>query len=218
MNELYPKQKQRFKEAYATGTDKWSNNTYVQEGISFLQRLPHNTTVLDIGSGRGNWAYTMADLGMKVIGLDYIPELIERNNADVKLRGYAGRVAFMAGDVFNIPLQDKTIDIVTDFNTLQHIHPNDWNLYTQEVLRVLKPGGFILLVQLSKMTETFINFEPRASKTGNFEIHGFHYHFFTKEEFQDMFGEHCSIVRSEVHTFPHMDNHRYIFTLLQKKA
>jgi len=217
MKENYSSQKEIFQRSYATGTDSWSDHRYTKEILDFVRLLPHKATVLDLGSGRGHWAFAMADLGMKVIGLDYVEELADRNNGEVKNQGYAGHVAFMSGDLFDIPLQEETIDVVTDFGTLQHIDTEDWQDYQIEVSRVLKSGGFLLLVQLSRQTEQFFDFHPNTSTTGNFNLHGLRYHFFDRKEIEDVFKPGYEIIRSEVHTFPEMHNHRYIFTLLKKK-
>lgn len=217
MKETYSSQKEIFQRSYRTGTDTWSDHRYTKEIMDFVRLLPHKSTVLDLGSGRGHWSFMMADLGMKVIGLDFIEELADRNNREVKNQGYAGHVAFMGGDLFDIPLQEETIDVVTDFGTLQHIHPEDWQEYQIEVSRVLKSGGFLLLAQLSRQTEIFFDFQPNKSVTGNYDLDGLHYHFFDKKEIEDIFKPYYEIVRSEVHTFPELRNHRYIFTLLKKK-
>ncbi len=217
MNEKYSSQKEYFQQSYTAGSDVWSDYAYTQEVLNFARLLPHKSMVLDLGSGRGHFSYLLADLGMKVIGLDYIEELKEKNNQFVKEHGYAGRVAFMTGDVLSLPLKEESFDVVTDFGTLQHILPEDWPDYEMEVFRVLKPGGFLLLVELSRQTEHFLNFEPSASTTGNLEAYGLHHHFFDRKEIEDIFGANFSIIKSEVHTFPTMNNHRFIFTLLQKK-
>lgn len=209
--------KESFLQSYATGTDHWSHTPYTKEVLDFARKLPHKGMVLDLGSGRGEWTFALADLGMKVIGLDFIEELTHKNNELVKERGYGGRLAFKTGDLFDIPFQDQTFDAVVDIGTLQHQNPNDWYTYKDEVVRVLKDRGMLLLVQLSRHTELFLTFRPAESDTGNVELYGLPYHFFHRKEFEDIFGQDFSIIQSEVHTFPEAGNHSYIFTLLQKK-
>lgn len=217
MKEKYSSHKEHFQRSYKTGSDTWTDHAYTQHILNFIRLLPHKSMALDLGSGRGHWAYTMADLGMKVIGLDFVEELTDKNNKELQERGYGGHVAFMSGDVFDIPLKEETVDVVTDIETLQHILPEDWQDYVLEVDRVLKPGGFVFLVQLSKQTEQFLDFEPDKSTTGNYSIYELHYHFFERAEIEEMFGTNYSVIRSEVHTFPEIHNHKYMFTLLKKK-
>lgn len=206
-----------FTHAYQTGSDTWTHNRYTEEVLSFFRRLPHKGMVLDLGSGRGEWSFLLADLGMKVVGLDFIEDLTEKNNEKVKERGYGGRVGFKTGNVLSLPFVEEGFESVVDIGTLQHIHPKDWGTYAEEVFRVLKPKGFLLLVELSRQTEQFLSFKPNQETTGNFEYEGLLYHFFDKREIEDVFSFGFSIIKSEVHTFPEIDNHKYIFTLLQKK-
>lgn len=213
----YSSQKEYFEQSYHTGADIWTNHNYTQEILNFVRMLPHKGTVLDLGSGRGHTSFLLADLGMKVIGLDYIEDLTRKNNESVKENGYTGKVAFKTGDILSIPFQEESFDSVVDIATLQHIHPKDWPLYADEVFKVLKPGGFLFLAELSKKTEMFLNFEPVKETTGNFEYEGLLYHFFERKEIEEIFSFGFSIIKSEVHTFPEINNHRYIFTLLQKK-
>jgi ubiquinone/menaquinone biosynthesis C-methylase UbiE len=217
MNTPYSSSKEFFEQAYKTGSDIWTNNNYTQEFLHFARMLPHKGMVLDVGSGRGHMSFLLADLGMKVIGLDYIEELTRKNNELVKEQGYAGNVAFKTGDILSLPFQEESFDVVVDVETLQHIHPKDWQTYADEIFKVLKPGGFLLLVELSKKTENFLGFEPIKETTGNFEYEGLLYHFFDRREYEEMFGYGFSIIKSLIHTFPKINNHRYIFTLLQKK-
>lgn len=217
MNEHNKKHKEYFERSYKTGTDTTDDTEYTSVVLSFLRLLPHRGMVLDLGSGRGHWVYAMADLGMKVIGLDFVEDLTIQNNEDVKERGYAGKVAFMTGDVLDIPLQEETVDAITDFGTLQHIHPINWQDYQIEVCRVLRTGGILLLVELSRTTEQFLDFHPKTSDTGNVDLYGLHHHFFDRKEIEDIFGEQFSILKSEIHTFPNTRNLRYIFTILKKK-
>lgn len=217
MNDQNSSQKEYFEKTYQTGSDIWTNNAYTQELLKFARMLPHKGTVLDLGSGRGHISFLLADIGMKVIGLDYVSELAKKNNEVVKEHGYAGKVAFKTGDILSIPFQEESFDSVIDIGTLHHIHPTRWQKYAEEVFRVLKPGGFLFLAELSRKTEKFLNFEPSKETTGNFEYEGLLYHFFEKKELEEMFNFGFSFIKSEIHTFPAINNQRYIFYLLQKK-
>lgn len=213
----YSSHKEYFEQTYRSGSDIWSHNNYTKQFLDFAKYIPHKGTVLDLGSGRGHMSYILADLGMKVIGLDYVQELTEKNNQFAKEHEYAGRVAFKTGDILNIPFQEESFDAVIDIGTLQHIHPTEWQKYSEEIFRVLKPGGFILLVELSRKTESFLSFKPVQETTGNFEYGGLLYHFFERKEIQEIFSFGFSLIKTEIHTFPEINNQSYIFSLLKKK-
>lgn len=213
----YSSQKEYFRQSYASGTDLWTHYNYTIQFLNFARMLPHKGTVLDLGSGRGHMSFVLADLGMKVIGLDFVDEITQKNNEFVKEHGYAGKVAFKTGDVLSVPFQEETFDSVIDIGTLHHIHPKDWPIYADEVFKVLKPGGFLLLVELSRKTEKFLHFTPSDEITGTIEYEKVLYHFFEKKEIEEIFGFGFSIIKNEIHTFPEINNHSYIFLLLQKK-
>lgn len=213
----YSSHKEYFTQSYTNGTDIWTHNNYTVQLLNFIKSLPHKGTVLELGSGRGHTAYILADLGMKVIGLDFVDEITKKNNEFVREHGYGGKVAFKTGDVLAIPFQEETFDTVVDIGTFHHIHPKDWSIYAEEVFKVLKPGGFLLLVELSRKTDKFLHFTPSDEVTGTIEYEKVLYHFFERKEFEEIFSFGFSIIKSEVHTFPSINNHSYIFTLFKKK-
>lgn len=209
--------KNYFETAYRTGTDIWSQIPYAQKGGLLLEKLSSGAMILDIGSGRGTFAFHLAKLGFKVIGLEYVKQIVEVANAEVKNLGLQGKVAFMHGNALEIPLADASFDAVTDFGLLHHLHNEDYEKYKNEVNRVLKPGGYYLNVSLSKQTKTFFEFSPKASADGEFEKEGLHYKFFSDEEIANIFESNFKIISQKVETIPDHNNWSYISTLLQKK-
>ncbi len=137
-------------------------------------------------------------MGFKVIGIDYIGHLIKINNREVISRNLEGKIRFIEGDVFDINLQNETIDVVTDFGLLQHLVKDDWQKYGSEVNRVLKNGGYVLSVTLSKETKKFYDFSPEESLEADFEKYGVHYHFFTEDELRKVYGNNFKIINAEV--------------------
>jgi SAM-dependent methyltransferase len=53
------------------------------------------------------------------------------------------KVRFVVGDATDLPFPDESFDVVTFFDVLEHI-PADTRAVT-EALRVLRPGGFVLV-------------------------------------------------------------------------
>lgn len=211
----YDAQKKFFETAYRTGTDIWTNKFYQSKVFDFLKILPKESMILDLGTGRGRFPFLMAEMGMKVIGVDYIADLVKINNKEVKAKGFEGRIRFIEGDVFDIPIADNTIDTVTDFGLLQHLYKEDWQKYASEIDRVLKTNGHVLIVCLSKETPKFYDFSPKDSSESDIEKYGAHYHFFTEEEILKIFGESFEKIKSEVF-FPPKEGEGYLIILLRK--
>ena len=215
-------QKQYFQFAYQTGSDIWTHIPYRYQAETMLPTLPEDALVLDIGAGRGLWAAKLVGLGYRVLGIDYVESIVEKVNARIKEDGYTDRARFMVGDARDIPFVDSSFDMVTDIGTLQHIEENDWHMYTDEVYRVLKPSGYYLNVSLSRTTPRFMGWIPKNSIDGNFTKFGVHYHFFSEEEIDTIFGEQFTIIDQQFETYESKsdpgDSVILMFTLMQKNS
>jgi cyclopropane fatty-acyl-phospholipid synthase-like methyltransferase len=177
--------------------------------------------VLDVGSGRGIWLRKMVKLGLRVIGIDIVQDIVDTANEDIKSEDIADRARFMLGDVLDIPFTPESFDAVTDIGLLQHLDKVDWDNYVAEIHRVLKPGGYLLNVSLSRETTRFLDHNPKTAPTGDFEKFGLQYYFFKRKEIKDLFQGRFVVAKQMVRHFdartePH-DGVALVFTLLQKK-
>lgn len=214
----YSYQKKYFETAYATGSDVWTEARIGDNYEKLLTELPAHATILDLGSGRGRLPFMLAREGFKVIGLDYVKQLVDKNNEEVKNHKLGANLRFVEGDIFDIPFADTSFDAVLDLGLMQHMHPEDWSECRAEIVRVLRPGGHYFIVALSKDTPTFLNWLPKNAAFGDFEKEGVFYHFFTKEELHTLFENDFEIVSEQVETVTqHSDKVLYHNLLLKKK-
>jgi ubiquinone/menaquinone biosynthesis C-methylase UbiE len=183
----YSAQRNYFEIAYRTGSDVWTHIPYHHIAMQVLPPLVPDAMVLDLGAGRGLWISKLVADGNRAIGLEYIPEIVRKGNQDIKLHGFADRARFIEGDVRDIPLVDQSFDAVTDIGTVQHLDPVDWDQYASEIRRVVKPGGYVMTVVLSKETSRFLGFLPKKSSQSQFEKFNVSYYFFSKEEMNNLF-------------------------------
>jgi cyclopropane fatty-acyl-phospholipid synthase-like methyltransferase len=183
-------QKNYFEIAYRTGSDVWTHIPYHMIAMKMLPSLPKDALVLDMGAGRGLWISKLVADGNRAIGLENIPDVVKKGNQDIKLHGFEDRARFIFGDVRDIPLVDESFDAVTDIGVLQHLDPADWDKYLSETRRVLKTGGLVLNVSLSKETDRFLGLRPKKSEESRFEKFGVSYYFFSNAEMNDLFGKH----------------------------
>lgn len=104
--------------------------------------LPHHGTVLDFGAGRGQGRledpveyrrrlYDLRGPGRRVIGVDPDPVMLENPLLD--------EAHVLDGD--QLPLPDKTVDIVVADHVFEHIERPA--AVTSELARVLRPGGWL---------------------------------------------------------------------------
>ncbi len=211
----YNSQKEYFQTAYNTGTDNWTQIKFKTKFLEYITYFNEKATILDIGCGRGILSFLLAEIGYKVVGMDYIEKIVSVNNQEVKAKGLAGKLAFISGDVFDIPLLDQSIDIVLDAGLLHHIDKGDWDLYKKEVHRVVKRNGLYLSISLSKETMRYLDFHPKNSDTQDYEKYGVKYHFFKQGEIREIFGPTYELVKEDI--FLAEDGTSLLFTLLKKK-
>lgn len=210
-------QKKMFETAYRTGTDIWTHIPYEKAQKEFTEKLSPNALVLDVGAGRGLFATLLVQSGMRVIGLEYVDEQTQKNNAEVKNKGWESRARFVTGDALDIPFTDASFDAVTDIGLAQHLPAESMPLYLTEVARVLKPGGFFLMTELSKETVVFFDWHPKASENGLFAKDDYLYHFFSEQELRTLTAAQFEILSAQIESVGDRDPVLYQHMLLKKK-
>ncbi|MFQ6327925.1 class I SAM-dependent methyltransferase [Nocardia sp. CWNU-33] len=101
-------------------------------------------TVLEAGSGEGYGANMIADVATKVIGLDY------DSSAVAHVRARYPRVEMLQGNLAALPLDDAAVDVVVNFQVIEHLW--DQSQFIRECLRVLRPGGELLISTPNRIT------------------------------------------------------------------
>jgi ubiquinone/menaquinone biosynthesis C-methylase UbiE len=108
--------------------------------------LENQQTILDIGCGGGRTIHKLAAIAKhaKVYGIDYSEESVAATKRTNAQSTALGRIEVLHGSVSQLPSPDNMFDLVTAVET--HFWwpnlPND----LREVLRVLKPGGTLILI------------------------------------------------------------------------
>ncbi|MFO1207667.1 MAG: class I SAM-dependent methyltransferase [Amaricoccus sp.] len=97
-----------------------------------------DTRVLDVGSGIGGPARTMAArFGAQVTGVDLTPDFVETARRLTETVGL--KAAFVVGSALDLPFADASFDLATLLHVGMNI-PDKPRLFA-EVARVLVPGG-----------------------------------------------------------------------------
>ncbi len=107
--------------------------------IKRLQAKIGKPEVLDVGTGTGVVAVTLAKFGCQVTAIDHSPEMLAHARARVQTAGLEGRVAFQLGDGERLPYPDASFDGVTIQGVLHHLP--DCLPMLRESHRVLRTGG-----------------------------------------------------------------------------
>jgi SAM-dependent methyltransferase len=113
-----------------------------------LRQVPigSHDVILDVGCGGGATIARLAALATdgKVHGVDYSEESVAAARHANRQSSEAGRVEIRCASVSSLPFPDGTFDLVTAVET--HYYWPDLAADAKEVLRVLAPGGTVLII------------------------------------------------------------------------
>jgi MPBQ/MSBQ methyltransferase len=106
-----------------------------------LDRLPAGTTVLDVGCGIGGSSRILArDYGFTVTGITISPQQVKRAQA---LTPQELDVTFQVDDAMALSFPDASFDVVWSIEAGPHMP--DKAIFAKELMRVLKPGGVLVV-------------------------------------------------------------------------
>ncbi|MEM7440858.1 MAG: class I SAM-dependent methyltransferase [Pseudomonadota bacterium] len=108
-----------------------------------LARVAANNpkSALDVGCGEGRFCRKLTALGVKTVGVDPIDAMVE----EARSRDPDG--TYRNGFAENLPFPDNEFDLVVSYLTLIDIDALD--KAAAEMVRVLRPGGHLLIANLS---------------------------------------------------------------------
>jgi len=92
-----------------------------------------------VGNGTGNATLAAARSGTRVVGVDYVPELLERGRQRAAAEGLD--VEFRVGDAESLPAGDASFDAV--LSVFGVMFAPDHHRAAAEIARVTRPGGTV---------------------------------------------------------------------------
>jgi cyclopropane fatty-acyl-phospholipid synthase-like methyltransferase len=103
--------------------------------------------VLDAGCGTGEHALFFAARGLRVTGIDFVPEAIRRARRKAAERGLA--VDFRVEDATVLGGRGECFGTVIDCGLFHVFSDDDRRRYVQGLARVIEPGGRVFLMCFS---------------------------------------------------------------------
>jgi ubiquinone/menaquinone biosynthesis C-methylase UbiE len=118
------------------------------------RHLPKSSdiSVLDIGCGNGALLKELSDRIKLGTGLDTSSEIIK--NA-IKLNSDKTNLSFKIIDGPYLPVEDKSIDLIISLMSFRYL---DWDPMMNEIKRVLKPGGKVLIIDMVTVPPKWFEF------------------------------------------------------------
>lgn len=131
--------------------------------------IPARGTLLEIGCGAGNFLVRAADRGFDVTGLEYSPYAAERARKNLRNRG---RV--LVGEISSLADQANAYDVCVLCDVIEHVrHPDE---FVRDILRLLRPGGALLVV-----TPSLDSWSARFLGSRWMEYKAEHLYYFTRD-------------------------------------
>ena len=109
--------------------------------------------VADIGCGNGYLTLEAASWARTVIGIDRNDDVLEGAKA-LAARRQVENVEWKKGDLLRLPLRDASVDVALLAQSLHHA--SDPERALGEAVRILRPGGRVLILDLRQHSETWV--------------------------------------------------------------
>ena len=145
--------------------------------------FPDGTVILELGCGNGKTLSALCRKNRQVVAIDYSPRAVHlARRTEYPDPGPAMAVA----DARNTPFRSGSFDVITACHVLGHSPDSGRSAMVRELLRLLRPGGWIWFSDFSTRDFRFgtgQQMEPGTFVRGN----GIATHYFSEAEVRGLF-------------------------------
>ncbi|QKG84324.1 demethylmenaquinone methyltransferase [Kroppenstedtia pulmonis] len=109
-------------------------------------------TAIDVCCGTCDWTISLAKASQKgkIVGLDFSSNMLQVGERKVASESLQDQVELIEGNAMDLPFPDNTFDHATIGFALRNVP--DYRHVLREMARVVKPGGQVISLELSKPT------------------------------------------------------------------
>ncbi|MCK4543068.1 MAG: class I SAM-dependent methyltransferase [Spirochaetales bacterium] len=131
--------KEYYNEIAEQSFNDWFNNPALLPTLTtFIEKLPKNPLVLDIGCGTGGESKRLSNLGAKVIGIDFSEKSIALAKRNVP------EAEFLLMDIMHMNFKKEYFDGVMEAGVLFHFPEEEQDKILQKIFIFLKSEGRFL--------------------------------------------------------------------------
>lgn len=149
---------------------------------AFACRYVAGRRILDAACGEGYGSALMSRSAGTVIGVD-----LDTATLDHARRAYRAvcNLSFAAGSITTLPLPNASVDVITSFETVEHVDAADQRRMLAEFDRVLAPEGLVVLSSPNR---------PQYSEARAY-VNPFHRHELDRDELASLVSAHFPALR-----------------------
>ncbi|MGH9601456.1 MAG: class I SAM-dependent methyltransferase [Terriglobales bacterium] len=140
-----PETHQRWESVYRTHPLLDRLNDRIAERLLAIMRPVPGALLLDAGCGVGSHLMRFAHKGFQCTGVDISETVLESAKQNVAQNHLEAQARFSCEALEKLSFQDASFDLVHCRGVLMHIP--DWKRALAELVRVLKPGGRIAILE-----------------------------------------------------------------------
>ncbi|GLB46404.1 hypothetical protein WR164_03830 [Philodulcilactobacillus myokoensis] len=128
----------------------WIESAMIKSIFKYLH-LHKSFVVLDLSSGNGYLLNQLANQpSSKIVGIEthHQERMLKRARQNVKFKRNSYKTSIMNGNPYDLPFDNQTFNLITMCDTRKSIfrYSQNYNLMMNELLRVLKKNGKILVI------------------------------------------------------------------------
>jgi len=126
-----------------------------ENGLLKSEKSPNNfkLEIADLGCGDGTLTVEMSKFASRVVGVDINPEVLVSARQRIERLGIKN-IKLISENINKLSLPSKSLDVVFFSQSLHHLENPQGSI--KEAARLLRHGGKLMIMELSKHTEKWV--------------------------------------------------------------